>query len=55
MVAKNDASQDIELNTNINIAITVYNWTRLNSLKRPGESFNTVIHRLLDEKEATSS
>lgn len=35
----------------INIAITVYNWKRLNALKSPGESFNTVINRLLDEKE----
>ena len=34
----------------INIAIDIYNWKRLNALKSPGDSFNKVIHRLLDEK-----
>ena len=33
------------------IRVTENNWTRLNRLKRPGESFNDVIDRLLDETD----
>lgn len=50
MVVKNTAPQ-AEYDTTITIAITVYNWKRLNTLKEAGDSFNTVIHRLLDERE----
>ena len=53
MVVKNE-EQQTEHDTAINIVITVYNWRRLNAQKMPGESFNTVIQRLLDEKEAPS-
>jgi len=52
MVVKNE-EQQAEYDTAINIVITVYNWRRLNNLKMPGDSFNTVIQRILDEKEAT--
>ena len=34
------------------IRITIHNWKRLSALKEHGDSFNTVIHRLLDEREA---
>ena len=51
MVVKN-AEQQTEYDTTINVNITIYNWKRLNALKMPGESFNTVIQRLLDEREA---
>jgi len=51
MVVKNEAPQE-EYDTTININITIYNWRRLNSLKGPGDSFNTVIQRILDEREA---
>jgi len=30
------------------VRVTEENWIRLNRLKRPGDSFNTVIERLLD-------
>jgi len=53
MVVKNE-EQQTERDTAINIVITVYNWRRLNAQKMPGESFNTVIQRLLDEKEVPS-
>ena len=33
------------------IRVTENNWTRLNRLKRPGESFNDVIGRLLNETD----
>ena len=51
---KNEEQQTEDNTAVINIVITVYNWRRLNAQKMPGESFNTVIQRLLDEKEATS-
>jgi predicted CopG family antitoxin len=31
------------------IRVTPENWQRLNSMKRPGESFNDVITRLVEE------
>lgn len=34
------------------IRVTDDTWQRLNSLKRPGDSFDAVIQRLLDEREA---
>jgi len=37
-------------NTTTTIEITVRNWKRLSGLKSPGDSFNSVINRLLDEK-----
>jgi len=52
MSVKNEEQQTEDNTAAINIVITVYNWRRLNALKMPGDSFNTVIHRLLDEKEA---
>jgi len=54
MSVKNEEQQTEYDNAAINIVITVYNWRRLNAQKMPGESFNTVIQRLLDEKEATA-
>ena len=33
------------------IRVTPENWQRLNSMKRPGESFNDVVGRLLDETD----
>ena len=51
MVVKNE-EQQTEYDTAINIAITVYNWRRLNTLKMPGDSFNAVIGRNLDDLDA---
>lgn len=34
---------------NTNIQVSDENWTRLNAKKRPGESFNDVITKLLDD------
>jgi len=36
-----------------NIVVSEENWARLNRLKRPGESFDDVIHRLFDEEITT--
>lgn len=33
------------------VAVAEENWERLNRLKRPGESFDDVIGRLLDSRE----
>jgi predicted CopG family antitoxin len=38
-------------NADTHIRVTETNWTRLNRLKRPGESFNDVIGRLLDQAD----
>jgi len=45
-IAKNE-----DYNETTIIRITIYNWKRLSTLKEPGDSFNTVVQRLLDEKE----
>jgi len=52
MVLKSEEQNDND--AIINIAINIYNWKRLNALKSPGDSFNSVISRLLDEKEAST-
>lgn len=33
------------------IKVSSENWIRLNSLKEPGDTFNDVVNRLLDERE----
>jgi len=52
MVLKIETKEDHDTTTTI--VITVHNWKRLSSLKSPGDSFNAVIHRLLDEKGKSS-
>lgn len=46
-MAKNEDYNETTL-----IRITMHNWKRLSALKEPGDSFNTVIGRKLDELEA---
>lgn len=37
------------------IRVTPENWERLNSLKEPGDTFNDVITKLLEEREGGDS
>jgi len=37
-----------------NIKVSPSTWRRLNSLKRPGDTFDDVLQRVLDESDAES-
>lgn len=53
MVVENKDVNTTDYDETTVIRITLHNWKRLSALKNHGDSFNTVIHRLLDEKEAS--
>lgn len=45
----------MERKTDTHIRVTEETWSRLNKRKKPGDSFDDVISRVLDEADAESS